>query len=113
VTFKPFEIVTFAFPYVEKPGFVIRPVVVLSDHKFFLEQSGIYTVAMITSARATDWPLDVPLSELDGTGLTRPCVVRMKLSSAALELVDRRIGEIAKSDQSALAASLRQLFPYL
>lgn len=111
--FKPFDVVTFAFPFVEKAGFVIRPVVILSGHDGLRDESGISIVAMITSAKRSAWPLDVAISDLAVAGLSQPCVIRMKLNSAAHELVDRHIGALAKPDCAAVTATLRQLFPFL
>ncbi len=111
--FKPFEVVTFAFPFVEKAGFVTRPVVVLSGHAGFSAESGISIVAMITSAKRSAWPLDFDISDLASAGLTRPCVVRMKLNSAAHELVDRHIGTLSEPDSASLVTGIKQLFPFL
>ena len=111
--FKPFDIVTFAFPFVEKSGFVMRPVVVLSGHDGFSADSGISIVAMITSAKRSAWPLDIPIADLSGAGLSHPCVVRMKLSSAAHDLVDRHIGSLSENDAEAVKGAIRQLFPFL
>jgi mRNA interferase MazF len=113
VIFKPFDVVTFAFPFVEKAGFVTRPVVILSGHKGFSAEGGISIVAMITSAKRSAWPLDIAISGLTGAGLSQPCVIRMKLSSAAHELVDRHIGTLSEPDRDAVTIGLRQLFPFL
>jgi mRNA interferase MazF len=113
VTFKPFDVVTFAFPFVEKAGYVTRPVVVLSGHAGFSAESGISIVVMITSAKRTAWPLDFEITDLAVAGLTRPCVVRMKINSAAHELVDRHIGTLSETDRGSLIAATRQLFPFL
>jgi mRNA interferase MazF len=113
VTFKPFDVVTFAFPFVEKSGFVTRPVVVLSGHSGFSAESGISIVAMITSAKRSAWPLDFEISDLTVAGLTHPCVVRMKLNSAAHDLVDRHIGTLSEADRVSLISGIKQLFPFL
>lgn len=113
VIFKPFDVVTFAFPFVEKAGFVSRPAVVLSGHAGFSAESGISIVAMITSAKRSAWPLDFEITDLPVAGLTRPCVVRMKLNSAAHELVDRQIGKLSEPDRASLVTRIKQLFPFL
>lgn len=111
--FKPFDVVTFAFPFVEKAGFVTRPVVILSDHASFGTEGGVSIVAMITSAKRSAWPLDVAISDLAVAGLNHPCVVRLKLNSAAHELIDRHIGTLSAPDCNAITAGLRQFFPFL
>ena len=113
MTFKPFDVVTFAFPFVEKAGFVTRPVVILSGHAGFSAESGISIVAMITSAKRSAWPLDVAISNLAGAGLIHPCVIRLKLNSAADKLVDRYLGALSEPDQDAVTTGLRKLFPFL
>jgi mRNA interferase MazF len=113
VTFKPFDVVTFAFPYVEKAGFVRRPAVILSGHDAFSTESGVSIVAMITSAKRSAWPLDIAISDLAIAGLSQPCVIRMKLNSAAHELVDRHIGTLSQADRDAVRSSLRKLFAFL
>ncbi len=111
--FKPFDVVTYAFPFVEKAGFVKRPVVILSGHTGFSAESGISIVAMITSAKRSAWPLDFAIADLAGAGLSHPCVVRMKLNSAAHELVDRHIGALSETDRAGVIAGIRGLFPLL
>ena len=111
--FKPFDVVTFAFPFVEKAGFVTRPVVILSGHAGFSSESGISIVAMITSAKRSAWPLDITMSDLASAGLSHPCVIRMKLSSAAHELIDRQIGTLSEPDRDAAKVTIKALFPFL
>lgn len=113
MTFKPFDVVTFAFPYVEKAGFVKRPAVILSDPENFGASTGVSIVAMITSAKQSEWPLDIRISDLASAGLSVPCFIRFKLNSAAHELFDRRIGTLERPDREAVTISLRRLFPFL
>lgn len=109
--FEPFDVIIFGFPYVEKARIVKRPAVVLTPHKDFGETSGIAIVAMITSARNSAWPFDIPISDLAGAGLMQPCSVRMKINSASYELIEKRIGSLAPSDRKAVSDGLRRLLP--
>ena len=65
-------------------------------------------LAMITSARQSTWSSDVPITDLDGAGLTVECVVRMKLFTLATSLIDRRLGKLTAADQAALKARLAE-----
>jgi mRNA interferase MazF len=113
VIFNPFDVVVYAFPYVEKAGFVKRPALILSEYKCFGAGSGVSIVAMITSAKASVWPLDISISDLSNAGLTNPCIVRMKLNTAANDLIERRIGSLSDVDRQAVTGSLRKLFAFL
>ena len=108
--FDPFDVVIFSFPFAEKRGAVVRPVVILTSPSAFGTHTGVAIVAMITSARRSGWPQDVRLSNLDAAGLQQPCIVRMKLNTAALERVERKIGSLAEADRDAVRVSLRNLF---
>lgn len=108
--FEPFDVVTFSFPFVERRGVVTRPVVILSPFKGFGVETGVAIVAMITSARHSAWPHDVILSDLGAAGLKQPCIVRMKLNTAALDRMDRKIGALAEVDREAMRTSFRKLF---
>jgi len=55
-----------------------RPALVLSDSKAFNKLVGQSVLAMITSAKNSDWPLDVEIKDLDAAGLPSASVVRMR-----------------------------------
>ena len=64
---------------------------------------------MITSARNSDWPLDVEIQDLDSAGLPSASVVRMKLFTLDDQLVIRKAGTLAKTDRKGVVAALQQL----
>jgi len=109
VTFEPFDVVTLPFPFADRNQVVVRPALVLTDHQPFGTHSGIAIVAMITSASRSAWPHDVPVGDLASAGLRAECVVRAKLNSIDLGLIDRKIGALSKSDSQAVRTALRQL----
>ena len=108
--FEPFDVVVLPFPFADRAQTVARPALVLSPHAGFGERSGVVLVAMITSAKRSDWPFDVPIVDLDAAGLRIPCLIRMKLNTIAHELVDRRIGTLGEADRVAMRAAMRALF---
>ena len=46
---------------------------------------------------------------MEGTGLPKPCVVRLKLFSLDERLILKRLGALANSDRTGEAKCLRQL----
>ncbi len=71
---------------------------------------GQSVLAMITSARNSDWPVDVNIQDLDSAGLPSASVVRMKLFTLDDKLVIRKAGRLTEHDQSAVSATLHRLF---
>ena len=109
MTFEPFDVVTLPFPFADRNQSVVRPALVLTSHAGFGAGSGVALVAMITTASRSRWPLDVALADLPAAGLKVGCVVRAKLNSVDLELIDRKIGALGGADRLAVGAALRQL----
>ena len=71
-----YTVVVVPFPFSDVPRTKKRPALVLSDPDQFNAPAGHTVLAMITSAKATDWPLDVPLGNPRVAGLPTQCVVR-------------------------------------
>ena len=72
---------------------------------------GHLVLAMVTTAQQSSWPLDWPIQELEGTGLPKDCLVRLKLFSLDERLILGRIGELSVADRAGVAHHLRQLLP--
>jgi len=68
-------------------------------------------MAMITSASQPRWPGDSPLTDLSTAGLSRPCVVRLKLFTLDNRLILKRIGRLADEDKGRVAHALRAILP--
>lgn len=109
MTFEAFDVVTLPFPFAERDQIVVRPALVLTSHRAFGCQSGIAIVAMITSAKRSAWPFDVPIADLAAAGLRVPCVVRAKLNAIDYALIERKIGAAGATDRDAIAVALRGL----
>ena len=109
MAFEPFDVVTLPFPFSDRQRAIVRPAIILTDHAAFGAHSGIALVAMVTSAKHSAWPYDVPITDLASAGLAMPCLVRQKLNSVAFELMDRKIGTIADVDRPPIRRALRQL----
>jgi len=65
---------------------------------------------MITSARNSQWPLDVPVSDLDAAGLPAPSVVRMKLFNLDYRYLIAQRGHLSEKDCTAVAHAIRMVF---
>ena len=107
--FDPFDVVVLPFPFADRNETVMRPAVILSSHAGFGQRSGIAITAMITSAKRSAWPLDVPITDLASAGLHVACLVRAKLNSVDYRLIARKTGTIAPPDRAAISMALREL----
>jgi mRNA interferase MazF len=109
VTFDAYDVVVVPFPFTDRATTKRRPALVLSQAKTFNQKIGQSVLAMITSARHSEWPLDTPISDLDSAGLPFASVVRMKLFTLDDQLIIRKAGFLANSDRNAVIKSLRLL----
>jgi len=100
-TFEPFDVVVVPFPFTDKVAVKRRPTLVVST-KAFNERHEQLMLAMITSARLSDWPSDVHLEDWRKAGLVAPCRVRFKLFTLEKALVIRRMGSLAEGDCGAV-----------
>jgi len=67
-------------------------------------------LAMITSAKNSNWLLDVPISDLHEAGLTSLSIVRMKLFTLDNRLIIRQAGKLSNADRQSVNDALKQLF---
>lgn len=109
MTYEAFDVVVVPFPFTDRTTTKRRPALVLSDARAFNKPVGQSVLAMITSARNSDWPLDVEINDLDAAGLPSASVVRMKLFTLDDQLVIRKAGMLAANDRRRVVATLRRL----
>jgi mRNA interferase MazF len=95
-----YETVVIPYPFAEIPVLKRRPVVVLSGLTFNKTNSAT-VVAMITTAKASDWPSDIPLRDLNTANLPTACVVRWRLTTIPNDLIVRKLGVLAPIDRLA------------
>ena len=112
MTFNAFDVVVVPFPFTDKVTTKRRPALILSDAQAFNLQVGQAVMAMITSAKNSNWPLDIEIEDLDSAGLPAPSIVRMKLFTLDEKLIIRKAGTLASQDQAKTREALRQLFPF-
>jgi mRNA interferase MazF len=111
VTFEAFDVVVVPFPFTDRATTKRRPALVLSDAQAFNHQVGQAVLAMITSAKNSDWPLDTEIQDLDAAGLPSASIIRMKLFTLDEQLIIRKAGTLAEADQKRATEALRQLLP--
>ncbi len=105
MTFDPFDVVVVPFPFTDRDAAVRRPALVVST-KPFNERHGQTVLAMITTARRSDWPSDINIEGWAKAGLTVSCRVRLKLFTLDTVLILRRLGSLAKNDRDAVRRAL-------
>lgn len=107
--YERFDVVAVPFPFTDSRYAKRRPAVVLSSGDTFNRPSGHALMAMITSALHAPWPLDVPVSDLVASGLSRPCVVRMKVFTLDLRFVIGRLGRLSSVDAATVKGHVETL----
>jgi len=105
MSYDRYDVVAVSFPFTDLARSKRRPAVVVSQ-PIYAQRLGHAVLVMITSAKNSTWFWDVPLTRLDIAGPSAPSVVRMKLFSLPLNLIDRRIGRLHDHDRQAVEASL-------
>lgn len=99
------DIVLVPFPFVDLPVTRRRPAVVISG-RGFNETQHQSILAMVTTAAASSWTSDTPLTDLASAGLHTPCVVRLKLFTLENRLLERRLGALGHADRTAVRQAL-------
>lgn len=107
MTFDAFDVVVVPFPFTDRTTSKRRPALVISDAYSFNRKSGHVVLAMITSAKNSDWPLDTNIEDLDAAGLTSASVVRMKIFTLDTKLIIRKAGTLNVKDQASVSEALR------
>jgi mRNA interferase MazF len=109
VTYKPFDVVVVPFPFTDRQAHKRRPALILSDEMQFNKPTGHAVLAMITSQKNPEWPLDTPITGNRQAGLTAPSKVRMKLFTLDERLLIKKIGTLKNKDKQAVAKALGRL----
>ena len=109
MTYKMYDIVVVPFPFTDQNIDKKRPALVLSDYDVFNKLTGNCVLAMITSAKNPDWPLDTNIGSIKKAGLPSPSKVRMKLFTLDNRFIIKKIGALSAKDQKAVKKSLQEL----
>ena len=106
--YKMFDIVVVPFPFTDQDTDKKRPALVLSD-SIFNEATDNCVLAMITSAKNPEWPLDIHISSIQKSGLSAPSKIRMKIFTLDSRLILKKIGGLSTKDQKAVKENLQKL----
>lgn len=109
MTYKIFDVVVVPFPFTDQTTEKRRPALVLSDFDQFNDKTENCVLAMITSEKNSEWPLDIPIRSLTKAGLPAPSKVRMKLFTLDSRLIIKKIGGLSSKDQQAVKENLKKL----
>ena len=99
--YEPGDVVEVPFPFVDLPIRKRRPAVVMGC------LPEVVVLAMVTSAKRSLWPSDVPLRDWGKAGLRAPSVVRLKAFSIEPEVILATRGVLSIRDRASVAAALR------
>jgi mRNA interferase MazF len=105
VIYEEFDVVVVPFPFVNRAETKRRPALVLSKKHF--NRNGHTVLAMITTSAHHPWPGDQKIKQRESTGLTTPCIVRLKLFTLDNRLILKRIGHLADADCDKVTKSIR------
>lgn len=106
------DVVMVPFPYVDVDHAKIRPALIISPHRFNLENHQ-YWFLMITTAKKSGWSDDYDLLYWQEAGLKLPCRVRMKAATMSAELVYKPIGKLHPDDWQQIKMNLTNFFAEL
>ena len=105
---EAWDIVTVPFPFTDSATQKRRPALILS--KKSSNRHGHSLMAMITTSRPS-WSGDSAVSHLASSGLSAPCIVRLKLFTLDNRLIVKRIGQLSGEDKNRVAAALKAILP--
>lgn len=109
MTYKIFDVVVVPFPFTDQNTDKKRPALVLSDLNTFNDATENCVLAMITSSKNPEWPLDTKIGSIQKAGLPAPSKVRMKLFTLDSRLILKKIGGLSAKDQKAVKENLKKL----
>jgi mRNA interferase MazF len=110
--FRRWDVISVPFPFIEGHATKRRPALVVSTDVFHRTHRACFG-AMITTARHMQdlRPDDIPVVNLAGAGLPRPCVIRLA-RLATFEWSDRirRVGTLHRRERPAVETLLQRWF---
>jgi mRNA interferase MazF len=111
VTYDRWDVVAVDFPFQEGGDIKRRPALVVSSERLRHEH-GLYWIAMITTAKSGRKSDDVPVTNVDRSGLPEDCVIRLSRILAVREVeITRRLGDVPPKDRAAVSALLKRYVP--
>ena len=98
VIYNQFDIVKVSFPFTDKLATKNRPALIISSADAFNNQIEQSVMAMITSTKQSDWPLDTVITDIQTAGLPVPSLIRLKLFTLDHRLIRGVLGQLSEKD---------------
>ncbi len=111
MSYKRWDVVAVAYPFIEGDTVKHRPALVVSADG--LERiHRVYWVVMITTAKAGVRAEDIHITDHAKAGLPENCVIRVcRLTTLSDAQISRRVGSITVKDRNAVSALLKKYLP--
>ena len=107
--YKIFSIVAVPFPFTDKDYTKKRPALVISQEEY-QKNTHHCILAMITSAKNSQWKTDLRIQDLELTGLPGLSIIRPKIFTLEERLILREVGELSEKDRASVSNLLGQIF---
>ncbi len=107
--FNSYSVVAVPFPFTDKNYTKKRPALVISREEY-QEDNHHCILAMITSAKQSQWKTDVTIQDIERAGLPGLSVIRPKIFTLDERLVLRVLGKLSEKDKKAVKNTLSQIF---
>jgi mRNA interferase MazF len=104
--FEPYDVVVVPFPFTDKLAVKRRPALIISNHLFNDDHHNHLILAMITTAKNSEWSSDIHLHDWQSANLTVPCKVRFKLFTLDRRLVIQCLGSLSPTDQETVKTAI-------
>jgi mRNA interferase MazF len=107
--YKPYSVVTVPFPFTDKDFTKKRPALIVSQEEY-QKYTHHCILAMITSAKQSQWKHDIIIHDIKDAGLPGPSIIRAKLFTLDERLILRALGELSEKDKSTVKNILGKVF---
>ena len=105
--YNKFDVVKVFFPFTEQAAAKKRPALVISASEYQINYHHCI-LAMITSAKQTNWPDDVSIINRQVAGLPAPSKIRLKIFSLDCNLIEGKLGYLADEDRESILIKLKK-----
>ncbi len=109
MVYDRYTVVKVPFPFTDKLASKNRPALIVSTAEPFNNQIEHSVMAMITSAKQSDWPLDTTITDLRSAGLPVASLIRLKLFTLDHRLIRGALGKLSLEDKVSFDMNLAVL----
>ena len=107
--YDQFDIILVPFPFTDKTYSKKRPALVLNNSNYQIRTNHLI-LAMITTAKNSNWDNDFEINEIENTGLKTKCVIRYKIFSLDERIVLKKIGFVAENEKTEIKKRFLEQF---